>query len=66
MYHNVPKFSDTQVRANSVDPDQTAPRVANSVDPDQTDLGLHCLPFRLHFLDALFYSKATLFKFKGD
>ena len=34
--------------ANSVDPDQTAPRGA--VDPDQTapleqsDLGLHCLP----------------------
>ena len=24
---NVPKFSDRQVRANSADPDQTAPRV---------------------------------------
>ena len=25
MYHNVPKFSDRQVWANSADPDQTAP-----------------------------------------
>ena len=28
MYHNDPKFSDRQVWANSVDPDQTAPRGA--------------------------------------
>ena len=27
-YRNVPKFSDRQVWANSVDPDQTAPRGA--------------------------------------
>ena len=27
-YHNVPKFSDRQVWANSADPDQTAPRGA--------------------------------------
>ena len=25
-YHNVPKFLDKQLWANSVDPDQTAPR----------------------------------------
>ena len=25
-YHNVPKFSDRYVWANSADPDQTAPR----------------------------------------
>ena len=28
-YHNYPKFSDRQASANSVDPDQTAPRGAN-------------------------------------
>ena len=27
-YRNVPKFSDSQVWANSADPDQTAPRGA--------------------------------------
>ena len=46
-YHNVPKFSDRQVWANSVDPEE------------QSDQGLHSLPFRLHLLDALFYGKAT-------
>ena len=35
-YRNDPMFSDRQVRAKHVDPDQ----------------GLHCLPFRLHFLNA--------------
>ena len=35
MYHNVPKFSDRQVWANSADPDQTAPRGAVCADPDQ-------------------------------
>ena len=51
-YSNDPKFSDRQVWANSIDPDQTAP-----------DQGLHCLPFCLHLLDASLYTKATLFKF---
>ena len=50
-YGNGPKVSDRQIWANSVDQDQTA------------DQGLHCLPLGLHFLDTLFYSKATLFKF---
>ena len=36
-YRNFPKF-----RANSADPDQTAP-----------DQGLHCLQFPLYLLDAL-------------
>ena len=45
---NHPKFSDRQVWANSVDPD---------------DQGLHCLPFGLHRLNALFSCKAALFKF---
>ena len=45
-------FSDRQVRANSVDPDQ-----------EQSDQGLHRLPFRLHLLDPLFYGKGTLLKF---
>ena len=30
---------------------------------EQSDQGLHCLQFHLHRLDALLYSKATLFKF---
>ena len=30
---------------------------------EQSDQGLHCLPFRLHFLDILLYGKATLFEF---
>ena len=44
-YRNVPKFSDRQVRANSADPDQTAP-----------DQGLHCLP-----LSKLFAIPSTSF-----
>ena len=28
MYRNDPKFSDRQIRVNSVDPDQTAPSAA--------------------------------------
>ena len=31
IYHIVPKFSDRQVWANSVDPDQTAPRNKSTV-----------------------------------
>ena len=26
---------------------------------EQSDLGLHCLPFRMHHLDSLFYGRAT-------
>ena len=50
IYRNAPKFSDRQVWANSVDPDQTAPR---SKSEEQSDQGLHCLQFPLHLLDAL-------------
>ena len=56
MYRNDPKFSDGQAWANSVDPDQTAPRG----DPDQTAplgavwSGSTLLPFCLHLLEALF------------
>ena len=46
-YHNDSKFSDRQVRANSVNPDQTA--------LNKTDQGLHCLPFCLHYLDTLLF-----------
>ena len=49
-YRNDPKFSDSQVLATSVDQNQTAQ-------------GLHCLPFRLHLLNALLYCKTTLFEF---
>ena len=58
-YSNDPKFSDRQVRANSVDPDQTALE-------EQSDQSLHSLPFCLHLLDTFSYGKATLFKCKGD
>ena len=30
---------------------------------EQSDQGLHCLPFCLYLLDALFYSKTTLYNF---
>ena len=33
---------------------------------EQSDLGLHCLPFRLHLLDALLNGKAILINFLGD
>ena len=55
MYHNDPKFSDRCAWANSADPDQTA--------QEQSDIGLHCLQFRLHLLGALLFGKAILFKF---
>ena len=42
-------FSNRQVWANSVNPDQTAPK----------GLGLQCLPFHLHLLDTLIYDNAT-------
>ena len=54
-YRNDPKFSDRYAWANSANPDQTAPRGAE----EQSDLGLHCLPFRLHRLDSLLYGRAT-------
>ena len=55
-YGNDPKFSDRQVCANSVDPDQTAPE-------EQSDQGLHCLLFHVDILHTLLNRKATLFKF---
>ena len=53
VYRNDPKFSDGYAWANSADPDQTAPGGGES------DLGLHCLLFRLHRLDSLLYGRAT-------
>ena len=38
-YNISPKYFDRYISANSVDPDQTAPK-------EQSDLGLQCLPFR--------------------
>ena len=58
-YHNDPKFSDRQVWANSVDPDQTNPKGLGV----WSDQGLSCLPFRLYLLAVLVYVKITLFKF---
>ena len=48
-YRNVPKFSDRQVWANSVDPDQTQ--------------DLHFLSFCLHLLDQLICNKTMVFQF---
>ena len=58
--HNDPKFLDRQVMANSIEPHQTV------TAPEESDQCLRSLPFHLQLLDALFYGKATLFKFKGD
>ena len=59
-YRNDPKLSDRYAWANSADPDQTAPKGAVwSGLKEQSDLGLHCLPFRLHHLDSLLYGRAT-------
>ena len=52
-YHSDPNFLDRQVRANSIDTNQT--------DPDQS---LHCLPFCLYLLDKLLYGKTPLSKFE--
>ena len=41
VYHNNSKIWDRYNRANSVDPDQTAPK-------EQSDLGLRCLSFYMH------------------
>ena len=45
-YRKDPKFSDRYAWANSADLEE------------QSDKGLHCLPFRLHRLDSLHYSRA--------
>ena len=33
---------------------------------EQSDLGLHCLPFHLHFLDGLLHCKFILFHLKDS
>ena len=43
-FANDPKFLDRQVSAKSVEPDQL-------LVEEQSDLGQHCLPFRLHPVD---------------
>ena len=40
-------------------PGQTLQTQIRLLLEEQSDLGLHCLPFRLHLLDALLYGKAT-------
>ena len=60
-YPNDLNFLDRHVWANSVDPDQTAPRgVVSLLQEEQSDQGLHCLPFRLQLLDKLLCSKTIL------
>ena len=46
LYRNDPKFSDGDLQANLVDPDQK-----------QSNQGLHCLLFRPQPLDAILYGK---------
>ena len=51
LYRNDPKFLDSQLWANSADPDQTAPLAPLE---EQSDQGLHCLQFYyLHLFDVI-------------
>ena len=52
LYH-INSNWDRMVRANSANPDQTAP----------SDQGLHCLPVHLHLLDALVHCLTKQFDF---
>ena len=58
-YHNVPKFLDRQVWANSADPEQSDQGLhclqtqIRLLLEEHSDQGLHCLQFPLHLLDAL-------------
>ena len=56
FYHNNPKYSDRQVWAKSVDPDQMLQNAAS-------DPGLHCLPLIQYFLDTSTGNKMDLFRF---
>ena len=49
------KFSDRQIWAIIVNPNQTAP-----------DQGLRCLSFRVHLSSALVFSQTKLFKVKDN
>ena len=40
-------------------PGQTVQTQIRLLLEEQSDQGLHCLPFRLHRLDSLFYGRAT-------
>ena len=50
-YHNDSRFSDRQMLANTVDPNQTGPEC------------VHCLPFCLHLLNSFLFVYTTPFKF---
>ena len=52
MVLNIPKFSDRQIEANSVEPDQTAAWSGSTL-----------LLLRLHLLDTLLDGKTTQLKF---
>ena len=55
-YRNDPKFFWTDM------PGQTVQTQIRLLLEEQSDQGLHCLPFRLHHLDSLLYSRGTQFK----
>ena len=50
FYCKKSKYWGRLVRANGVDPDQTAPQ-------EQSDLGVYCWSFNLHRLNALLHCK---------
>ena len=50
LCHNGPRFSDRQDWADT----------AKQCRQEQSDLGLHCLPFRLNLLNTLLFGKTTL------
>ena len=56
-YRKNSKYWDMCVWANSLDSDQTALK-------EQSDQDLHCLPFFLHWLEALLHCKIKRFYIK--
>ena len=54
IYRKNSKYWDMYVWAYNLDSDQTALK-------EQSDQDLHCLPFFLHLLEALFHCKIKLF-----
>ena len=65
VYRKDPKFSDGYARANSADPDQTAPTAQiRLLLQEQSDRGLYCLLFHLHYLEVSFSLNFRVFTVK--
>ena len=52
-YYNYPKFLDTQIWANSVDPDQTPHKAASDQD-------LHCLPLNRKYFSLIYFIRMNI------